>query len=225
MSDFRPLIETELLALTPEQLIAYHHEARRLGRHDEARTALGILVFGFIGRIRFWVSRRLPQQDVEDVADEVIESAIRSSFDGAETRQFAAWLRRITQRRVADYFDARSRRPEEGPLPDEHEGEEDIWGTVGELHDPTEEIVERSVVEQALGELNEIHRRVVELAGPQDLGFEQRPGKETADLVNDQLSGRMSDPMTEANVHQILSRFRRRLAELLDANDGGSADG
>ena len=225
MSDFRPLIETELLALTPEQLIAYHHEARRLGRHDEARTALGILVFGFIGRIRFWVSRRLPQQDVEDVADEVIESAIRSSFDGAETRQFAAWLRRIAQRRVADYFTARSRRPEEGPLPDEHEGEEDIWGTVGELHDPTEEIVERSVVEQALGELNEIHRRVVELAGPQDLGFEQRPGKETADLVNDQLSGRMSDPMTEANVHQILSRFRRRLAELLDANDGGSADG
>ena len=47
MSDFRPLSETELAALSPERLIAYHHEARRLGRHDEARTALAILVISF----------------------------------------------------------------------------------------------------------------------------------------------------------------------------------
>ncbi|MGH2992787.1 MAG: RNA polymerase sigma factor [Solirubrobacterales bacterium] len=225
MSDFRPLTERELLALTPEQLIAYHHEARRLGQHNGARAALGILVFGFIGQVRFWVSRRLPPQDVDDVAGEVIESAIKSSFDGAQPRQFGAWLRRIARRRVADYFDAQSRRPKEGPLPDEHEGEEDIWGTAGEVPDATEEIANRSLIDQALDELNPVHRRVVELAGPQDLGFEQRPGKQTAQMINDQFSDRTGDPMTEANVHQILSRFRRRLAKLLDGDDGGSADG
>jgi len=224
MSDFRPLSETELAALSPERLIAYHHEARRLGRHDEARTALGILVWGFRDRVKFWVSRKLPEQEIEDVADEVIESAIRSSFDGAHPGQFGAWLKRIAHRRVADYHAAESRRPKQAPLPDEHEGDEEIWGVGGRIPDPTQEVVERSIVEQALGELGEVHRRVVELAGPQDLGFEQRTGKETARQVNDQLSDEIDDPMTEANVHQILSRFRKRLAELLD-DDGGGGGG
>lgn len=225
MSDFRPLTESELLALSPEQAIAYHHEARRHGRHDEARTALAILVWGFIDRVRFWVSRKLPRQEVEDVVGEVLESAIKSSFDGAEPRQFGSWLKRIAQRRVADFLEARERRPKEEPLPEEHEREEEIWGKAGHVPDPTQEVVERSVVEQALEELNPVHRRVVELAGAQDLGFEQRPGKETADLVNDQFSGQLDDPMTEANVHQILSRFRKRVADLLDNDDGGSGDG
>ena len=92
------------------------------------------------------------------------------------------------------------------------------------MPDSTQEVVEQSVIDQALAELNEVHCRVVELAGPQDLGFEQRPGKEAAELVNDQLSGRLSDPMTEANVHQILSRFQR-VAELLGSDDGGPSDG
>jgi RNA polymerase sigma factor (sigma-70 family) len=225
MSDFRPLTESDLLALTPEELIAYHHEARRLGRHDDARTALGILVWGFLDRVRFWVSRKLPAQEVDDVVDEVIESAIKSSFDAKETGQFVAWLRRIAQRRVADFLDARSRRPGAAPLAEEHEGEEDIWGVTIKIPDSTQEVVEQSVIDQALGELNEVHRRVVELAGPQDLGFDQRPGKEAAELVNDQLSDRLSDPMSETNVHQILSRFRKRVAELLGSDDGGPSDG
>jgi RNA polymerase sigma factor (sigma-70 family) len=221
MSDFRPVDETELEALSPEKLIAYHHEARRLGRHDEARTALAILVWGFRDRVDYWVRRKVPKAAVDDVVDEVIESAIRSSFDRATPGQFGAWLRRIAQRRIADYHAAESRRPDQVPLPEEHEGEEEIWGLGRAVPDPSEEVVERSIVEQALGELSEVHRRVVELAGAQDLGFEQRTGKETARLVNDQLSDRMDDPMTEANVHQILSRFRKRLAELLDDNGGG----
>jgi hypothetical protein len=40
MSDFRPFSERQLLKLSPEQLIAHHREARRPGRHDEARAAL-----------------------------------------------------------------------------------------------------------------------------------------------------------------------------------------
>jgi RNA polymerase sigma factor (sigma-70 family) len=221
MSDFRPLTESDLLARTPEELIAYHHEARRLGRHDEARTALAILAWGFRERVEFWVSRKVPKEDVEDVVDEVIESALRSSFDRGTPGQFGAWLRRIAQRRVADYHAAESRRPDQVPLPEEHEGSDEIWGAGGEVPDPMQEVVEMSVVEQALRELSEVHRRVVELAGSQDLGFEQRTGKETARLVNDQLSVQMDDPMTETNVHQILSRFRKRLAELLDDAGGG----
>jgi RNA polymerase sigma factor (sigma-70 family) len=225
MSDFRPLSETELAALSPERLIAHHHEARRLGHHDEARTALAILVWGFRDRVKFWVWRKVPEPDVEDVADEVIESAIRSSFDRATPGQFGAWLRRIAQRRIADYHAAGARRPDQVPLPEEHEGDEEIWGPAGEVPDPTQEVVERSVVEQALDELNPVHRRVVELAGDQNLGFEQRPARETAEMINDQFSGELSDPMTDVNVHQILSRFRKRVIDIIDGDNREQGDG
>ena len=132
-----------------------------------------------------------------------------------EPAQFGAWLRRDRAAPVADSPRcAGSAGLGAAPLPEEHEGEEDIWGVTISIPDPTEEVVERSVIDQALGELNEVHRRVVELAGPQDLDSSNGPAKEAAGLVNDQLSGRLSDPMTEANVHQILSRFRKRVAEL-----------
>ncbi len=187
MSDFRPLSENELAALSTEGLIAYHHEARRLGRHAEARTALGILVWSFEDRVHYWVSRTVPAQDVEDVVGTVFESALKSSFEGTQPGQFGAWLREIAHRRATDYHRSAERRPDEEPLPEEHEREEEIWGAAGEVPDPTEAIIERSVSDQALAELGEVHRRVIELAGPVDLGFDGRPAKETASMINDQL--------------------------------------
>lgn len=225
MSDFRPLTESELAALQPERLITHHHEARRRGDHDQARTALGILVWGFIDRVRFWVWRSIPDEHVDDVVGEVIASALASSFAGTEVAQFGAWLKAIVRRRAADFLEARKRRPEQAPLPEEHEGDEAIWGRGGEIPDPTQEVVERSVVEQALGELNPVHRRVVELAGDQDLGFEHRPAREAAEMVNDQFSGELSDPMTDVNVHQILSRFRKRVGDLIDGDNRERGDG
>jgi DNA-directed RNA polymerase specialized sigma24 family protein len=225
LSDFRPLTESELERMPPERLIAYHHEARRLGQHDAASTALGILVWGFIDRVRFWISRSIPQEHVDDVASEVIASALASSLSGTEVAQFGAWLRAIARRRAADFLEARKRRPKQAPLPEEHAGDEEVWGPAGEVPDPTQEVVERSVVEQALGELNPVHRRVVELAGAEDLGFEQRPAREAAEMVNDQFSGELGDPMTDVNVHQILSRFRRRVIDIIDGDNRERGDG
>jgi RNA polymerase sigma factor (sigma-70 family) len=219
MSDLRPLSENELAALPAEKLIAYHHEARRLSRHAEARTALGVLAWGFYDRVRYWVSRTVPAQDVPDVVDEVFESAVKSSFEGTQVAQFGAWLREIARRRAADYHRRAERRPDEEPLPEEHEHEEEIWGTAGEVPDPTETVVERSISDQALAELGEVHRRVVELAGPVDLGFDGRPAKETASMINDQLGAQLNDPMTDVNVHKILSRFRKCCRKILEASD------
>lgn len=225
MTDFRPLTQSELEALPVERQIAYHHEARRLERHEDARIALGVLVWGHEDRVRFWVSQKVPGEHVEDVCQEVLASALVSTFEGTEVGQFRAWLRSIARRRAADFHAARERRPEQEPLPEEHEGAEGIWGVSGQVPDPTAEVVERSVVEQALGELSEVHRRVVELGGRQDLGFEQRPAREVADLVNDQFSESGADPMTETNVHQILSRFHRRARKLAGLDPEDAAGG
>jgi RNA polymerase sigma factor (sigma-70 family) len=225
MSDFRPLSENELLALSPEELIPYHHEARRLGRHAEARTALGILVWGFEDRVRFWVSRTVPAQDVPDVVNEVFESALKSSFEGKQVGQFGAWLRSIAHRRATDYHRRAGRRPDEVPLPEEHEREEEVWGTAGEVPDPTEELIERSVSDQVLARLDEVHQRVVELSGDVDLGFDGRPAKETASMINDQFGAQLNDPMTDVNVHQILSRFRKCCRKILEASDPTAPEG
>jgi RNA polymerase sigma factor (sigma-70 family) len=224
MSDFRPLSENELAALSTEELIAYHHEARRLGRHSEAQTALGILIWSFEDRVRYWVSRKVPGREVDDVVHTVFESALKSSFEGTLPEQFGAWLRAIAIRRVSDYHRSAERRPKEEPLPEEHEGTEEIWGAVGEVPDPTEEVIARSVSEQALAELSQEHRRVIELAGPVDLGFDGRPAKETATMINDQLGAQLDDPMTDVNVHKILSRFRKRCREILEASDPKEPD-
>ena len=224
MSDFRPLSENELSALPIEELVAYHHEARQLGRHAEARTALGILVWSFEDRVRYWVSRTVPSQDIEDVVQTVFESALKSSFDGNQVGQFGAWLRAIAHRRATDYHRRAERRPDEEPLPEEHEGTEEIWGTAGEVPDPTEVIVERSVSDQALARLDEVHRRVVELGGDVDLGFDGRPAKETAAMINDQFGPQLDDPMTDVNVHKILSRFRKCCRKILEASDPKEPD-
>lgn len=225
MTNFRLRTERELLELSPEELIAYHRKARSTGRHDEARVALGILIWGFEDRVRYWVSRATPKEHVDDLVQETIESAIRSSFDQTEVGQFGAWLRQIARRRVADFHDKVARRIKGEPLADEHERDEQVWGPIPEAPDFADDVVVRNVVEQALGELNPVHRRVVELAGPKGLGFEGAPARETAEQVNDQLSTQMSDPMTDVNVHQILSRFRKRVANLLSFDNGDERDG
>jgi DNA-directed RNA polymerase specialized sigma24 family protein len=153
------------------------------------------------------------------VVGAVFESALKSSFEGRLPGQFGAWLREISRRRAADFHRTAERRPVEEPFPEEHPGEEEVWGVVGEAPDPTEEVVERSVSEQALGELSELHQAVIRLSGPLDLGFDNRPAKETAAMINDQFAREADDPMTDVNVHKILSRFRRRCRKILKASD------
>ena len=225
MNDFTPLPGPEFDRLSPEELVAYHHDARRAGNHKEAQRALGRLVWSFEGQVRFWVGRSVPPEEVDDLTQTVFASALDSSFDKPTVGQFGAWLRRICQYRVADHYGKEERRIQADPLVEDHERDEEIWGPTPEAPDYTEDVIERALVEQALGELSETHRRVVEIGGPKDLGFEGAPARETAQRINDQLSGQEGDPMTEANVHKILSRFRKRLAKLVNADNQEQGDG
>ncbi len=38
-------------------------------------------------------------------------------------------------------------------------------------------------------------------------------------MINDQFAGEVDDPMTDVNVHKILSRFRGRCRKILQASD------
>jgi RNA polymerase sigma factor (sigma-70 family) len=203
VTPFRARREHELDALGDEELFEYMRAAPSAGALDAMRTALAVLAFGYRGIVRLRVMLKVPAQDVDEVTDTAIESAIGSRFDNDSIGEFRSWLNRITDRRIADYHRRREGKPELGPLPGE--GEEEALGPEPATEFEGTSVDARRALRQALDELRPDHRRAVEL-----YVFAGCSAEETAQ----EIAG-----MTEANVHQIASRFRRRLRDLLEAGD------
>ena len=202
---FHPHTEAELGRLADEELIGYLRDAHAAGARDAARTALQILVYGYWDHVGFRLERKLPAHAVEDVTGDVIVRAIQSAFSGQSVGEFRSWLNTITDRATVDFYRARSRHPEEVPL----ETEDDEAPSKEPVAPDTRGYVEaQAVVEQVLDELRPDHRRAVEI-----VVFEDRPASAAAAEV---------DGMTTANAYQVVSRFRGRVRELLEADTGAS---
>ncbi len=73
----------------------------------EAFTALYERYFAVVfSRVRYLV----PEQDVEDVIQEIFITVMRSLKTFKGTSQFGTWLRTLTNRRIADYYRRRDHR-------------------------------------------------------------------------------------------------------------------
>jgi RNA polymerase sigma factor (sigma-70 family) len=204
LAGFQELSDGQLATLSDDQLIDYLRRARGAGRHDAMRPAVGVLAYGYWANLVNRARLKLPAGDAEEVAAEAVASAIASAFDGKSIGEFRAWLHTILGRRIADYLEARKRRPHTTPLPSEHEGREDVWGAEPAAHFEGEALFAHDCLGRAYDEIEEPrHRRVIELyvLGP-------HAAAETAELIG---AG-----MTEPNVHQIASRFQRRFRALLE---------
>jgi DNA-directed RNA polymerase specialized sigma24 family protein len=204
LTAFRELPEHALSGLDDDALIDYLRAARDAGRHGAMKLAVAVLVFGYHDTLMNRARLKLPEADVADVVSETLASAIASAFDGSSVGEFKSWLHTILSRRIADYHDARTRTPKTAALPGEHLGDEGVWGE--EPSDPFEgdALHARGCLQQAYCELErDSHRAVIDLyvLGPNGAA-------DTAALIG--------KGMTEANVHQIASRFQRRFKELLD---------
>ena len=204
MATFRELPEHGLSGLSDDELIDYLRAAREAGRHEAMKAAIAVLVHGYHPTLMNRARLKLPDADVEDVVSETLLSAIASAFDGKSVGEFRSWMHTILSRRIADYHDDRSRKPKTAPLPNEHQGEEAIWGREPSEPPEGDALHARDCLGLAYGELeNGAHRNVIDLyvLGPHSAA-------ETAGLVG--------NGMTEANVHQISSRFQRRVLKLLE---------
>jgi RNA polymerase sigma factor (sigma-70 family) len=205
LPDFRELPAHVLAGLTDEQLVEYLRAAREAGRHDAMRPAIGVLVHGYwdvlVNRARL---KLRTEADAEEVAAEAVASAIASAFDGRSVGEFRSWLHTILSRRIADWWEAREQKLDKTLLPSEHPGDDEVWGREPSAEFEGDALHARDCVRQALDELSAGHREVVRLyvLGPHEAA-------EAASLAG---AG-----MTEANVHQIASRFQRRVRELLEA--------
>ena len=207
---FKPLSEGELNKLSSDELIAHIREAADAGRGDAAKAALATLCWRHFDDIVRRVSIKVPRADVEDVAMEAILSAIKSAFDGVSQGEFIVWMNRIVSRRIADFHRRREGKPLEAPLPTENEGEDAVWGEEPATADATGAVIVQSVIDECVAELGDSHRDVVELNV-----FQALDAAETARLVNEHFPD-LDTPMSESNVHQIVSRFRRCVRSKLD---------
>ncbi len=207
--NFRPKNEAELARLSDDELIAEIATARDAGHNDAARAALGVLAFRRYDDVRRRILIKVPYEDADDVASEVFISALKSAFDGNSVGEFVKWLQTITKRRVADYHRAR---PDEATLPlaEEGDAEEDGRGVRPIEGDFSGAIDTEAVIEQALGELSRPHRATVGF-----YVFDGFSAKQAAEQVNMSCRDGLTQPMSEANVHQIAKRFRERLRKLL----------
>jgi RNA polymerase sigma factor (sigma-70 family) len=199
---FRELPEHELALLSDEQLLVYIQDARAVGCGDAVDLAVGILVHGHLPNIGRRVALKVPDEDVEDVARNVMVSALTSAFDGTSKGEFSNWVATITSREIANYWREKKRRLEPSSLPEDEDNV--AWRealAVGFDEPPLD--IERAI-QIAYGELNPSHQLVVDL-----FVFARRPAAEVAALT-----GKSAN-----NLSQIGRRFRERLRELLDEDD------
>jgi RNA polymerase sigma factor (sigma-70 family) len=200
---FQPLDEPALERLGDDALIAYMREARAAG-HPSAAAALAILVYGHWLNVERRVRMKVPAMHVEDLTGDIVADAIASAFDGTSIGEFVSWLSTITKRAIADFY-RRGRGGE--PLvalatdPDPP-GEPAVPSDAGAVE-------VRDAIERVMASLREDHRRVVDI-----VIFEDRSAADACRAI---------PGMSEANVHQIVSRFRRALRDELDGGgDTGS---
>ena len=213
-NEFERRTHSELDRLGDDELLAYLAAAREAGDSEAVRAVVEVLIHGFWPQIIGWVSVATPKQDVQDVAQEVAASVVRSTFDGKAIGQFGAFVKTIAKRRVADYHRDRKRHPGADPLLSEHGGDEGPWGEEPSDEDGTAVVELREVVGRVRATRSEVHGEVIRLYGPNVAGFLDLSGEETAAKIGELFPG---EKMSEANVHQIWKRFKTDLeAELGD---------
>ncbi len=221
MAAFRRLNDAQLDRLDDEELIGHALAARDAGQIAQMELALKIFVWKQEAIVRGFVAGRLDKQG-DVVIDQVAGLAFVDSvaaiigFRGGTPPEARGLVIRIARRRIADFH--RKGRVDTVAL--EWEGED------GELKSLVPgRLAEQgaldawSLIEQALAERNELHRRVIEL-----FFFDDLPGKQIVEQINRHEKPEGDDPLTEDNVNQIASRFRKRVGELLEEAENPEAD-
>lgn len=198
---FQARSDHELQQLSDDDAIAYIRAAAAAGALAEARRGLHLLVYGYERNVRRRLSMKLPGAVVEDLTADVLVRACTAAFQGSSVGEFRSWLNAIVQRTIADYYRDLQRRPKQAALPTEHLDDDEVWTREPASFDDTSDVDLRPAIEELLATFNETHRRVIELHV-----FDGHPAPE----VCRRLTG-----MSEANVAQITSRFRRRARERL----------
>lgn len=210
-SNFRELNDAQLAKLSDEELVAHIVRARAAGRADAARLAAQILAFKHQDRVYGWFHNSLESAgavEYEELAAITIRDAIRwaESFAGTTDKEFRAAVFRIARRRRVDFLRRKRIETTSFAWAGSEDAEEREFGS----GDPQAAIEYASAFNQAFEELRKDSHKLVVLLNMH--GFSHR---EIAEKVTSHFGDTDDDPMSENNVSKILSRFNKRLDELL----------
>lgn len=151
--------------------------------------AFDLLYHRYLPNVYKRVKYVVPENDVEDVTQEIFIAAIKSlpSFRGDS--QFSTWLRTLTNHKVAEYYRKRTRKqdPLLAPLSDANTT---MTGSTSKTME------ERIFIQKGLQALPENYREILLLRFAEDLQF-----NEIAELTNQ-------------NLEATKSLFRRAVAAL-----------
>jgi len=213
---FKRRLPGDLDNLDDEALIAYAVAAREAGDFDAMKDALAVIANRRLPDMIRRARIKVPPADAEDVAMQAFGDAVLANFEGTSVGEFVNLQRRVLSRRIADYHKKVERSPDTVELPEEHRDDEEESRhrrDVAFSPDETGGVDVQDVIDQALAELSDQHRRTVELYVFEDLSAES-----TANQVNREFPD--SNPkMSVDNVQQIKARFKKQLRKLLEIDD------
>lgn len=206
--DFDPKSENQLDSLDDDELIDHISSARDAGDPDQMRLGLGVFVYRrrdqIANRIRLKVDS---DHDVEDLTMQVIAGVLAARFDGRHAGEAANLISTVIKRRIADFYEGRAKAKLE-PLPGHGSDDERAGTELTTGEDFTGHVALARIVTEAIDGLSEPHALVA------NLSMTGLPADRVADRVNEALSP--DPPMTAANVHQIMKRFRDRISRVLE---------
>ncbi|MEA2294416.1 MAG: hypothetical protein QOE86_2055 [Solirubrobacteraceae bacterium] len=212
MDDFTNPNRRALAQRTDEALIAYVRDAYAAGATAAVQLGWSLLQYRHQDRIRGILAAKLPSDNVDEAAQEVLIAAYEAVVGEHDIARFAGWLNQVTFNLRAEFWRGKPGKSvkvvREGvPLDDDREGSSSY-----ELADDGG--FDRSdlelLVDELLARRNSRHREIVRLNV-----IEGWRAKEVSAKTGE----------TEANVYQVAKRFRDELrAALAGADDDRTQD-
>ena len=139
------------------------------------------------------------ENDVEDLATEVLIDALKSIDDLRDAEKLTPWIKTIAVNRASKYFGSRSKRKEISNMVRMEAGEIDIYDLVADeitVEKILQEAEENAMVEKLINSLSEAGRRIIRMRVWGDYKF-----REIADVMN-------------LNVNTVKSVYPRSLKRL-----------
>ncbi|MDD5697603.1 MAG: RNA polymerase sigma factor [Victivallaceae bacterium] len=198
------ITETEMSALNPDTKVII---SVLNGNTDD----FIVLVNKYRIRILTLIAKRIPVNDIEDVAQETFIRAFKNLNSFSREKPFESWLSIITLRTCCDYWRKNSRRKEFFAPSDDPEHlkwlELIAVETAAAEHKRTVSNKEvRELLDWTLGKLSAEDRALIEM-----IYFEGRSIKETAAVLN------WGSSNTKVRAMRARSRMRRILTRLFEA--------
>ena len=147
---------------------------------DGFKEAFDVLYHRHLPKVYKRVRYVVPEDDVEDVTQEIFIAALKSLSSFRGDSQFGTWLRTLTNHKVAEFYRKRGRKQEPKLAPLSDAAAQVTGGT-------SQNLEERIFIQRALQNLPENYREVILLRFAEDLQF-----NEIADLTNQNLEATKS---------------------------------